>query len=246
MPTVDGLSLQSDAGRALSSPTIVELFREQVVRLAPRTALRQPVDGVWQEVSWGEYGDAVREIAAGLIDIGVAPGDRVALLATNGPNWHFADLGILSAAAVTVPLYPTSAARQVAYIVDHCEARVAIVENREQLAKILEERSALPKLERVVLFDDATAALDDPFLLSLKELRAIGHDRIVPGEDGLLLQDPRDLDAFGEAVRHLLDEPPYAMQLGKNARARAQAEFLGDRHLEQGAQLFAQLEANKR
>jgi trehalose synthase len=70
-------------------------------------------------------------------------------------------------------------------------------------------------------------------------------DQIVSGKDGLLLQDPRDLDAFGEAVRHLLDEPPLATQLGKNARARAQAEFLGDRHLEQWAQLFAQLEANK-
>ena len=178
MPTAGGLSLESDAGRALSSPTIVKLFREQVVRLAARSALRQPVDGVWQEVSWGEYGDAVREIAAGLIDIGVAPGDRVALLATNSPDWHFADLGILSAAAVTVPVYPTSAARQVAYIVDHCEARVAIVENREQLAKILEERSALPKLERVVLFDDTTAALDDPFLLSLDELRSIGRAQL--------------------------------------------------------------------
>jgi trehalose synthase len=54
------------------------------------------------------------------------------------------------------------------------------------------------------------------------------------------------MTAFGEAVRHLLDEPPYATQLGKNARARAQAEFLGDRHLEQWAQLFAQLEPNKR
>jgi trehalose synthase len=70
-------------------------------------------------------------------------------------------------------------------------------------------------------------------------------DQIVPGEDGLLLEDPRDLDAFGQAVRRLLDEPPYAAQLGKNARSRAQAEFLGDRHLEQWAQLFAQLEANK-
>jgi trehalose synthase len=70
-------------------------------------------------------------------------------------------------------------------------------------------------------------------------------DQIVSGEDGLLLQDPRDLDAFGQAVRYLLDEPPRAAQLGKNARARAQAEFLGDRHLEQWAQLFAELEANK-
>jgi long-chain acyl-CoA synthetase len=158
--------------------TIVELFGQQVMRQGARPALRHSVGGSWQPLTWAAYGDAVREIAAGLINIGVAPGDRVALLSTNRVEWHFADLGILSGAAVTVPVYPTSAASQVAYIVDHSDARVALVENHEQLAKVLEERAALPKLERVVLFDDATAPLDDPFLLSLEELRAIGRDRL--------------------------------------------------------------------
>jgi trehalose synthase len=67
-------------------------------------------------------------------------------------------------------------------------------------------------------------------------------DQITSGADGLLVDDPRDLDGFGRAVRRLLDDPPYAAQLGDNARTRAQAEFLGDRHLEQWAQLFTQLD----
>jgi trehalose synthase len=67
-------------------------------------------------------------------------------------------------------------------------------------------------------------------------------DQIVPGEHGLLIDDPRDLAAFGQSVRRLLDDPPYAEGLGENARHRAVAEFLGDRHLGQYAQLFAQLE----
>jgi trehalose synthase len=67
-------------------------------------------------------------------------------------------------------------------------------------------------------------------------------DQIVSGEHGLLVDDPHDLAAFGQAVRHLLDERPYAAELGANARQRAVAEFLGDRHLGQYAQLFAQLE----
>ncbi len=70
-------------------------------------------------------------------------------------------------------------------------------------------------------------------------------DQIVSGEDGLLIDDPRDLDEFGQAVRRLLDDPPYAARLGANARTRAQAEFLGDRHLEQWAQLFAQLDQSR-
>src|SRR5215207_8133081 len=67
-------------------------------------------------------------------------------------------------------------------------------------------------------------------------------DQIVSGENGLLIDDPHDLDAFGRAVRRLLDDPSYAARLGANARARAQTEFLGDRHLEQYAQLFAQID----
>jgi trehalose synthase len=68
-------------------------------------------------------------------------------------------------------------------------------------------------------------------------------DQIVSGEHGLLIDDPHDLAAFGRAVRLLIEDHPYAASLGTNARSRAQAEFLGDRHLEQYAQLFAQLDA---
>ena len=162
---------------AIDRRTIVALFRDQVANGGSRPALRRHVAGSWQPLSWTEYGDAVREIAAGLVDLGIGAGERVALLATNRPEWHFADLGTLSAAAVTVPVYPTSAPGQVAYIVDHCEARVAFVENREQLAKILDERAAVPKLERVVVFDE-TAPLDNPFLLGLDELRALGRTHL--------------------------------------------------------------------
>jgi trehalose synthase len=70
-------------------------------------------------------------------------------------------------------------------------------------------------------------------------------DQIVPGEHGLLIDDPRDLAAFGQAVRRLLDDKTYSAKLGVNARERAVTEFLGDRHLEQWAELFAQLETNE-
>jgi trehalose synthase len=67
-------------------------------------------------------------------------------------------------------------------------------------------------------------------------------DQIESGEHGLLVDDPRDPAEFGLAVRRLLDDPPYAELLGENARQRATAEFLGDRHLEQYAQLFERLD----
>jgi trehalose synthase len=67
-------------------------------------------------------------------------------------------------------------------------------------------------------------------------------DQIVDGEHGLLLDDPTDLAGFGRAVNRLLDDPELAVRLGANARRRATEEFLGDRHLEQWAALFAHLD----
>jgi trehalose synthase len=67
------------------------------------------------------------------------------------------------------------------------------------------------------------------------------RDQITSGEHGLLVEDPRDLRSFGGAVERVLGEPEEAARLGANARARALAEFLGDRHLEQYAELFARL-----
>jgi trehalose synthase len=70
-------------------------------------------------------------------------------------------------------------------------------------------------------------------------------DQIESGEHGVLVDDPRDPAEFGQAVRRLLDDPTYAELLGENARQRATAEFVGDRHLEQYAQLFAQLDRTR-
>lgn len=170
--------------------TIVDVFRERVRALGARPALRRRRDGAWHALGWDEYGSAVEEVAAGLVAAGVEAGDRVALLSTNRVEWHFADLGILCAGAVTVPVYPTSAAVQAAYVVDHCEARVAFVENIEQLAKLLDEREHLPLLRAIVLFEGAAG--DEEGVIDLAELRELGR--------GLLDREPDCVDRRSGAV----------------------------------------------
>ncbi|MEL6893673.1 MAG: AMP-binding protein, partial [Actinomycetota bacterium] len=86
---------------------VLERFRARVEQRPARTALRYRDGDEWSEVTWADYGAAVDETAAGLIGLGLEPGDRVGLLSANRPEWHMADLAILSAAAVTVPVYPT-------------------------------------------------------------------------------------------------------------------------------------------
>ena len=159
--------------------------------LAERTALRHVVAGQWSGLTWAEYGSAVEEIAAGLVGCGTQPGDRVGLLSFNRLEWHLADVGTLSAGGVTVPVYQTSSAEQVEYILGHAGARICFVENRAELAKILERRDALTQLARVVVFDDTDVARDD-FVVSLAQLRAEGREH--------LRAEPRTIDERAEAI----------------------------------------------
>jgi long-chain acyl-CoA synthetase len=151
-----------EASRVPPSPatgTIVDRFRSRVASQPARTALRHRRGDDWCDVTWGDYGIAVAEVATGLIDLGIERGDRVAVLSANRPEWHIADLAILSAGAVTVPVYPTSSSSQIAYVLADSGARVCFVDGAEQLAKVLLHLDELPDLDRLVVFAD-TPGLD--------------------------------------------------------------------------------------
>ena len=70
----------------------------------------------WETLTWADYGQGVAEVTAGLADLGIGPGERVAILSGNRVEWHLADVGALANGSVTVPIYPTSSAEQVGYI----------------------------------------------------------------------------------------------------------------------------------
>ena len=158
--------------------TIVDMFWNRVDQSPERPALRQRAGEEWEAINWGEYGQAVTEVAAGLIALGIEPGDRVGVLAGNQVRWHEADMGILTAGATSVPAYPTSASGQIAYLLSHSGARACFVADRDQLAKVLLRRHSLPELEHVVLFADPSDGLDDDFLLTFDDLRSLGRDRL--------------------------------------------------------------------
>ena len=129
-----------------------ELFFSQVVRYQDRVALRHKDFGIWKRISWKEYGEMVRIVAAGLIALGVERGDQIAILGENRPEWLFCDLGNMSIGGVSVGVYPTSAPDQVAYVVNHSESKVLFIENEEQVDKILQ---ILPELQvkEVIIWD---------------------------------------------------------------------------------------------
>ena len=165
------------APASIEGDTVVEAFRHSVRRVPDRAALRWCADGAWSSMTWSEYGRAVDEVAAGLAEVGVLPGDRIAILSGNRMEWHIADVGVLAGGGVTVPIYQTSSPEQVAYVLGHSEARLCFVEHERQLAKVREVRDQLPFLHQVIVFADGGWA-DDPFVKSFAELRSAGVRRL--------------------------------------------------------------------
>ncbi len=120
--------------------------------------------------------ERIRDLSLGLGALGVSVGDRVAIVAESRPEWLLADLAILAAGAVTVPIYPTLSAGQVRYILQDSGARVAIVSTKPQLEKLQEIRHQLPALEALIVMDPAAAAAGSA--LTLEDVEGRGHARM--------------------------------------------------------------------
>lgn len=133
--------------------TIAHLAHDQMRKNASRVLSKYPANGGWASQTWAEADTVYTEIAAGLWQLGVRKGDRVALLCETRNEWLSCDLAILSFGAVTVGLYPTLVPDQIAYIVQHSGSRVVIAEDAKQLVKIEEIRKDIPTLEHVVVID---------------------------------------------------------------------------------------------
>jgi long-chain acyl-CoA synthetase len=133
--------------------TMPALLLERARERPHGIALRVKRLGVWREIGWAAYHEQVRDVALALHELGLGVGDRAAIIADNDPEWLFCDLGIQAIGALSVGVYPTNPAEDVAYILEHSEARVVFCGDQEQVDKVLEVRERLPALERMVAFD---------------------------------------------------------------------------------------------
>ncbi len=110
------------------------------------TGLKRKVDGTWTPVTWREFAGQVRGLAAGLIAAGIGPGDRVALMSRTRFEWTLVDYAILTAGAITVPVYPTSSLEQLEWILSDSGAVAAVVENDDHAEMVTIARAGLPAL----------------------------------------------------------------------------------------------------
>jgi long-chain acyl-CoA synthetase len=167
-------STAARSGPSTGSSTIADMMGIATERFRDRPAARWQRDGEWQDVSYAEVGTTVSEIARGLIDLGLEPGDRVSILCTTRPEWAWASFAITSAGGVVVPIYPTNSPSECEWVAGNSESRFVVCEDAEQAEKIAAVRGSLPALEAVVVVDPAGDVGD---AISLDDLRERGRGR---------------------------------------------------------------------
>jgi long-chain acyl-CoA synthetase len=172
---------RAEIEQAIAGKTLCSVFADTVARLGDAEALRgRGPDAAARSVSWRAFREQVREVALGIYALGVAPGSFGVILARNRPEHVIADLGLVHAGVTPVSLYETLAPDQVRYIAQHCDARVAVVEDAGFLARLQAVRDQLPLLVHVVLLEGDS---DDPTVITWDALRALGRaaDQRDPG-----------------------------------------------------------------
>lgn len=157
------------------------LHRASAARWPDRTALSDKKAGIRRTLSWADYRQHADWAAAGLIDLGIEPGDRVGILSENRADWLVADVAVLSAGAADVTMHAPLVAGQVQYQLAHSEARAVIVSNQEQADKVVASLSNLPQLETLISFEPVS--VDNRLRhLTWAQLLERGHAR---GESGM-------------------------------------------------------------
>jgi long-chain acyl-CoA synthetase len=157
------------------SKTIADMVPLAAEQYSEQPALRHKVGEEWVDVSFEELGRTVREVALGLVDLGIQPHDKVSILSHTRPEWTHACFGILTAGATLVTVYQTNSPEECHYVLHHSDSRAIFVEDEEQLAKIRQVEDELHELGHVIVMEPGDADLGSA--ISLEELRERGRGR---------------------------------------------------------------------
>jgi len=133
--------------------TFPKILIENARRYGDRAAMREKDFGIWQSWTWAQVLEEVRALACGLAALGLARGDRIAIIGDNRPRLYWTMVAAQSIGAVPVPVYQDSVADEMAFVMDHAGARFVMAEDQEQVDKILELKERCPQIEQTVYCD---------------------------------------------------------------------------------------------
>jgi long-chain acyl-CoA synthetase len=162
----------------LASLTLPQMLREQAMRNPGRIAIRQKDFGIWVGLTWNDYFRRAGHVGLGLRALGLPAGGHVGVLAENRIEWVLTQMGCGLVGGITVGVYPTSPAPEVAYVLNHADVEVVVCEDQEQTDKVVAALDQLPHLRAIVVMEtrglrDADERVRDR-ILSFAELEALG------------------------------------------------------------------------
>src|ERR1051325_10134688 len=164
--------MEASGGARNSAPgTLTQLFFDAVEKYNLPNALQLKVDGTYRPISHQQLAERVRHAALGLQELGLRPGDRVAILSENRPEWAIADYACLASGLTDVPLYPNLPPEQLPYLLNDSGAVAIFCSTAAQSAKVVEVRSKIPKLKYIIGFSGARQPGED---LTLSEVEQRG------------------------------------------------------------------------
>jgi long-chain acyl-CoA synthetase len=136
-----------------SAGTVPAMLLGQARERGGEVALRDRHRGRMREITWAQYARRTAQVGLALAELGIEPGDRVAIQSHNRPEWIIADLAVQGIGAISIGIEPLSPARDVEYLLGLCEARLLLVEDEAGLARAFAARERLPALERIIVMD---------------------------------------------------------------------------------------------
>jgi long-chain acyl-CoA synthetase len=221
--------------------TLPQMLREQAMLRPNKVAIRQKDFGIWKPITWKQYFERACDVGLGLRQLGLREGGHLAVISENRVEWVLAQLGAGLTGAVTVGVYPTSPANEVAYVIGHSDTEIVICEDQEQVDKVLERRDELRKLRHVVVMETKGArSYPSDFVTTFERLEALGRDARLSHPD--LIDETLAAQKLGDTALVIYTsgstgKPKGAMLSYRNLRAQAIAvseriELMADtRHL---------------
>ena len=144
------LGASGSASAITGYPTVAARVRDRAKTMPDTVAMREKDFGIWQEITWGEFWDAVETAAHALIALGIEVGDRVSIHSEDRPEWVVLDVAAVAVRGITVGLYPTNPAAEVQYLLSDSGAKVHLAEDQEQADKVLDVIDNLSALEKII------------------------------------------------------------------------------------------------
>ncbi len=156
--------------------TIPRLFWDSVKSRGEKVAMREKDLGIWQEISWSQYGERAKLTGLALSTLGLEKGNVVSIASEGNPEWLYTDMGTIGAGGISSGVYTTDSAAQVKYLVNDSATKFYFAENEEQLDKILEVRSECPTLKKIIVYDmEGLNDFHDDQVISYEEFLKIGE-----------------------------------------------------------------------